>query len=110
MSAPPATRQPQPPLSALAGAFSAASELPRFLERFDGAALVQRAGDLDWDCFGELHNLGITAGASAPETLVEEIIGAFAERYSVSLETVSAANEDVFFPLPRPLRNGEAAG
>ena len=59
---------------------------------------------------GELHNLGITAGASAPETLVEEIIGAFAERYSVSLETVSAANEDVFFPLPRPLRNGEAAG
>ena len=74
------------------------------------AALVQRAGDLDWDCFGELHNLGITAGASAPETLVEEIIGAFAERYSVSLETVSAANEDVFFPLPRPLRNGEAAG
>ena len=44
------------------------------------------------------------------ELLVEEIIGAFAERYSISLETVSAANEDVFFPLPRPLRNGAAAG
>ena len=73
------------------------------------AALVQRAQDIDWERFGELHNLGITAGASAPELLVEEIIGAFAERYSISLETVSAANEDVFFPLPRPLRNGEAA-
>jgi 4-hydroxy-3-methylbut-2-enyl diphosphate reductase len=73
------------------------------------AALVQRAQDIDWQRFGELRNLGITAGASAPELLVEEIIGAFAKRYSVSLETVSAANEDVFFPLPRPLRNGEAA-
>ena len=72
-------------------------------------ALVQRAQDIDWDRFGELRNLGITAGASAPELLVEEIIGAFAERYSVSLETISAANEDVFFPLPRPLRNAEAA-
>jgi 4-hydroxy-3-methylbut-2-en-1-yl diphosphate reductase len=73
------------------------------------AALVQRAQDIDWQRFGKLRNLGITAGASAPELLVEEIIGAFAKRYSVSLETVSAANEDVFFPLPRPLRNGEAA-
>ncbi len=73
------------------------------------AALVQRAQDIDWERFAELRNLGITAGASAPELLVEEIIGAFAERYSISLETVSAANEDVFFPLPRPLRNGEAA-
>jgi 4-hydroxy-3-methylbut-2-enyl diphosphate reductase len=73
------------------------------------AALVGRAQDIDWDRFGTLRNLGITAGASAPELLVEEIIGAFAERYSVSLETVSAASEDVFFPLPRPLRNGEAA-
>jgi 4-hydroxy-3-methylbut-2-en-1-yl diphosphate reductase len=74
------------------------------------AALVQCAQDIDWNRFGALHNLGITAGASAPEALVEEIIGAFAERYSVSLETVSAASEDVFFPLPRPLRDGAAAG
>ena len=73
------------------------------------AALVQRAQDIDWERFGKLRNLGITAGASAPELLVEEIIGAFAERYSISLETVSAANEDVFFPLPRPLRNAQAA-
>jgi len=73
------------------------------------AALVQRAGDIDWAMFGNIASLGITAGASAPEILVEEIIGAFAGRYSVSVETVSAAEEDVFFPLPRGLRQNEAA-
>ena len=73
------------------------------------AALVQRAEDIDWQRFGGLQHLGITAGASAPEVLVEEIIGAFAERYSLTLDTISAADEDVFFPLPRQLRNGEAA-
>ena len=73
------------------------------------ATLLQRAEDIDWERFGGLHRLGITAGASAPEVLVEEIIGAFAERYELTLETVSTASEGVFFPLPRPLRNGEAA-
>jgi 4-hydroxy-3-methylbut-2-enyl diphosphate reductase len=73
------------------------------------AALVQRANDIDWDKFGALRSLGITAGASAPEVLVEEIIDAFAARYEVSVETVSAAEEGVFFPLPRPLRRNEAA-
>lgn len=73
------------------------------------AALVQRAADIDWDRFGAISSLGITAGASAPEVLVEEIIGAFATRYSVKVETVSAAEEGVFFPLPRPLRQPDAA-
>jgi 4-hydroxy-3-methylbut-2-enyl diphosphate reductase len=73
------------------------------------AALVQRAADIDWDMFGTIGSLGITAGASAPEVLVEEIIDAFAQRYSVSVETVSAAEEGVFFPLPRQLRETEAA-
>jgi 4-hydroxy-3-methylbut-2-en-1-yl diphosphate reductase len=72
-------------------------------------ALVQRADDIDWAVFGNITSLGITAGASAPEVLVEEIIGAFAERYGVSVETISAAEEDVFFPLPRELRKNEAA-
>ena len=52
---------------------------------------------------------GITAGASAPEVLVEEIMGAFAERYVLDIETVTATEEGVFFPLPRPLREHEAA-
>ena len=73
------------------------------------AALVQRAADIDWDVFGGIARLGITAGASAPEVLVEEIIDAFAQRYAVSVETVSAAEEGVFFPLPRPLRESQAA-
>ena len=68
------------------------------------AVLIERAGDIDWLRFGAIKSLGITAGASAPEVLVVEIIDAFAKRYTVSVETVSAAEEDVFFPLPRPLR------
>jgi 4-hydroxy-3-methylbut-2-enyl diphosphate reductase len=73
------------------------------------AALVQGPGDIDWNVFGAITRLGITAGASAPEVLVEEIIAAFAERYNVSVETVSAADEDVFFPLPRALRENAMA-
>jgi 4-hydroxy-3-methylbut-2-en-1-yl diphosphate reductase len=73
------------------------------------AALVQRAADIDWNEFGNIARLGITAGASAPEVLVEEIIHAFAQRYTVSVESISAAEEGVFFPLPRPLRENQAA-
>lgn len=73
------------------------------------AALVQRATDIDWNEFGNITSLGITAGASAPEVLVEEIIDAFAVRYEVSVESISAAEEGVFFPLPRPLRGDQAA-
>ena len=73
------------------------------------AALLQRASDIDWNEFGAIDSLGITAGASAPEVLVEEIIGAFAQRYEVNVETVSSAEEAVFFPLPRPLRENQAA-
>jgi 4-hydroxy-3-methylbut-2-en-1-yl diphosphate reductase len=75
------------------------------------AVLVQRAADIEWNVFGTIASLGITAGASAPEVLVEEIIDAFAERYTVSVETVAAAEEgSVFFPLPRALRENEVAG
>jgi 4-hydroxy-3-methylbut-2-enyl diphosphate reductase len=73
------------------------------------AALVQRAADIDWTMFGNITRLGITAGASAPEVLVEEIIDAFAQRFTVTVETISAAEEGVFFPLPRPLRSIQAA-
>jgi 4-hydroxy-3-methylbut-2-en-1-yl diphosphate reductase len=73
------------------------------------AALVLRARDIDWARFDAVRALGITAGASAPEMLVEEVLDGFAERYCLSVETVSAALEDVFFPLPRPFRDHEAA-
>ena len=70
--------------------------------------LVLRAEDIDGDLFGGVRSLGITAGASAPEVLVEEIIDAFAERFSVEVESVSTADESVFFPLPRELRDQAA--
>jgi 4-hydroxy-3-methylbut-2-en-1-yl diphosphate reductase len=73
------------------------------------AALVQRAAEIDWSIFGSIASLGVTAGASAPEVLVEEIIGAFAERYAVSVETITTADENMFFPLPRVLREAAAA-
>jgi 4-hydroxy-3-methylbut-2-enyl diphosphate reductase len=73
------------------------------------AALVERATDIDWALFEGIASIGITAGASAPEVLVEEVIGAFAERYNVNVETVTTADEDMFFPLPRQLRGNEAA-
>ncbi|MGL5446144.1 MAG: 4-hydroxy-3-methylbut-2-enyl diphosphate reductase [Rhabdaerophilum sp.] len=72
-------------------------------------ALVLRADEIDWDMFGDIRSLGITAGASAPEVLVEEIIAAFAERFEVNVDQVSTADESVFFPLPRILRDEKAA-
>lgn len=73
------------------------------------AMLVQRAADVDWTIFGNISRLGVTAGASAPEILVEEILDAFAERYTMNVETISAVEENMFFPLPRPLRETQAA-
>jgi 4-hydroxy-3-methylbut-2-enyl diphosphate reductase len=73
------------------------------------AVLMQRVGDIEWSDFDGVARLGITAGASAPEILVEEIMGAFADRYILDIETVTATEEGVFFPLPRPLRDHEAA-
>jgi len=71
-------------------------------------ALLQRAADIDWSILRNIKSLGLTAGASAPEVLVEEIIDAFAARYRVSVENVSGPAEDIFFPLPRELRNDAA--
>ncbi|MGV3633935.1 MAG: 4-hydroxy-3-methylbut-2-enyl diphosphate reductase [Pseudorhodoplanes sp.] len=73
------------------------------------AVLVQRAADIDWDRFDGIASLGVTAGASAPEVLVEEVLDAFAQRYALNVETMSATEENMFFPLPRALRSSEAA-
>jgi 4-hydroxy-3-methylbut-2-enyl diphosphate reductase len=70
--------------------------------------LILRADEIDWQSFGAIRRLGMTAGASAPEVLVEEIIDAFAERFEVTVESVSTADESVFFPLPRELRDQAA--
>ncbi|MEH3145854.1 MAG: 4-hydroxy-3-methylbut-2-enyl diphosphate reductase [Methylobacterium frigidaeris] len=70
--------------------------------------LLNRAEEIDWNAFSGIRRLGLTAGASAPEVLVEEIIDAFAARFEVTVDTVSTTTEDMVFPLPRELRS-EAA-
>lgn len=67
------------------------------------AQLVASANDVDWDRLGEIRTVGITAGASAPEELVQGLITAFRERFEVSLEELVVTRENVEFKLPRVL-------
>ena len=68
------------------------------------AQLVQRAADIDWRALEGAGAVGITAGASAPEVLVEEVIAAFRARYAVTERLVETAKEDIEFKVPRILR------
>ena len=71
------------------------------------AALVQRAEDIDWNAImaalGPRATLGLSAGASAPELLMDEVINAFRARFSITVEDVTASRESVQFKLPRAL-------
>ena len=68
------------------------------------AQLVQRATDIDWRALDGIRSVGVTAGASAPEVLVNEVIDAFRDRFDVTLERVETARENVEFKVPRVLR------
>lgn len=68
------------------------------------AQLVQRATDIDWRALDGITSMGITAGASAPEVLINEVIDAFRDRYDVTVEMVETAVENVEFKVPRVLR------
>ncbi|RWR45433.1 4-hydroxy-3-methylbut-2-enyl diphosphate reductase [Sinirhodobacter ferrireducens] len=75
--------------------------------RAEGCAysqLVQRASDIDWRALEGIRAVGVTAGASAPEVLVNEVIDAFAEHYALTVERVETAREDIEFKVPRVLR------
>ena len=72
------------------------------------AVLIQRAAEIDWADFADAEQIGITAGASAPERLVEEVIDAFATRYEIKVDLVSTAVENVVFQLPKTLREAAA--
>ena len=67
------------------------------------AQLVQRATDIDWNALAGVTRLGITAGASAPEVLVEEVIDAARARFDVTVEELRTATENIVFKLPRAL-------
>lgn len=69
----------------------------------ENAQLVGRADMIDWDALGDIKTLGLTAGASAPEVLVREVIAAAEARYDVTVETVSVTEENITFKLPRIL-------
>jgi 4-hydroxy-3-methylbut-2-en-1-yl diphosphate reductase len=69
------------------------------------AVLVQGAAEIDWPRFDGIRKLGVTAGASAPEILVDEVIGAFAERFAANVRLVTTAAETIAFNLPRQLRD-----
>ena len=66
--------------------------------------LVQRATDIDWRALSGIRSVGVTAGASAPEELVNEVIDAFRARFAVTVEVVETAQEHVEFKVPRSLR------
>ena len=72
------------------------------------AQLVQRAKDIDWRALDGIKTIGITAGASAPDVLIQEVIDAFSEHYAVTIETVETAKENVSFKVPRILREVRA--
>ena len=67
------------------------------------AELVRRAGDIDWRWLEGVRTIGITAGASAPEALVQELLDELRARFDISVEEVATAQEDVIFKLPRAL-------
>ncbi len=68
------------------------------------AQLVREAADIDWRALDGIRALGVTAGASAPEVLVNEVIDAFRDRFDVTVEIVETAQERVEFKVPRVLR------
>ena len=68
------------------------------------AQLVQRATDIDWRALDGIRSVGVTAGASAPEELVNEVIEAFRQRFDTRVELVETAQEDIEFKVPRILR------
>ena len=67
------------------------------------ATLVQRASDIDCRSLENVARIGLSAGASAPEVLVDEVLGALRTRFDVTVEQVTAVHEDVQFRLPQML-------
>ncbi|MEQ1648260.1 MAG: 4-hydroxy-3-methylbut-2-enyl diphosphate reductase [Hyphomicrobiaceae bacterium] len=66
--------------------------------------LIQRAAEIDWPAFATVKTIGITAGASAPDILINEIVDAFRARFDVTVEEVITKVENIAFNVPRELR------
>jgi 4-hydroxy-3-methylbut-2-enyl diphosphate reductase len=73
------------------------------------ARLIERAADIDWDWLGQPGTVGITAGASAPEVLVREVVDALRSRFEITEEIADHSPERMIFKLPRELVSDRAA-
>ncbi len=89
---------------------SSNSQRLREVAEREGAAaqLVADARDIDWGALEGAGSVAVTAGASAPEALVERILEALDARYDIAIETLTTASESMVFPLPRTLREAAA--
>ena len=88
---------------------SSNSQRLREVAEREGAAaqLVADADGVDWNALDGVGSVALTAGASAPEALVERILEALDERFAIALETLATRSESMAFPLPRTLRAAE---
>ena len=68
------------------------------------ARLIGEAVDIAWDEVSQYHHVGLTAGASAPEDIIQEVIAAFEQRFDLSVKILDGVEENVHFKLPRGLR------
>lgn len=98
---------PRADLVIVLGAPNSSNSL-RLVEVAEGAGcrrarLAQHAAEIDWSELGDGDVVGLTAGASAPEHLVEEVIATARARFDVTVEEVAVATETVYFKLPRAL-------
>ena len=69
------------------------------------SSLIERASEIDWALYKNISSIGLTAGASAPDNLVDEVIEAFNERFDTTLELVETAVENIEFKVPKILRD-----
>ncbi len=70
----------------------------------ENSQMVQRAAEINWNSLMNIKSVGITAGASAPEILVNEVVDALKERFEIKTQLVETATESVNFKVPRILR------
>lgn len=73
------------------------------------ARLIQRAADIDWDWLEGVSTLGLTAGASAPDALVDEVLAALRGRFEMTVQEVVTKEENVVFNVPKVLAGEKAA-
>ncbi len=67
--------------------------------------LIDNVNDIDWRSISGSKSIGLTAGASAPETLVNQVIQEFKKRFKATIEFIEITKEDIHFKIPSSIRN-----